>query len=125
MTNAHPLAIGLVGAGGFGEFCLDAFSAMPDAKIAAVVHPQADKARKAIKAGLPDGPFTGVPFLLKDLGCEAIDFGAACEQYRAAMVWGFYLWAITRRVEPPVIETFITRLGNAVARHESFALLGV
>ncbi len=45
-----------------------------DAQIAAVVHLQADKARKAIEAGLPDGPFTGVPFLLKDLGCEAIDF---------------------------------------------------
>lgn len=40
----------------------------------AVVLPQEDTARRAIAAGLPRGPFTGVPFLLKDLGCEAVDF---------------------------------------------------
>lgn len=58
-------------------------------------------------------------------GCETPDFEAARAQYRAAMVWGFYLWSFTRRVEPPVIEALMTRLGNAVARHESYALLGV
>ncbi len=42
--------------------------------INAVVLMQEDKARAAIRVGLPDGPFRGVPFLLKDLGCEAIDF---------------------------------------------------
>ena len=40
----------------------------------AVVLIQEDAARAAIKAGLPRGPFRGVPFLLKDLGCEAVDF---------------------------------------------------
>ena len=40
----------------------------------AVVLPQEDAARRAIAAGLPHGPFRGVPFLLKDLGCEAVDF---------------------------------------------------
>ena len=40
----------------------------------AVVLMQEDVARRSIAAGLPDGPFRGVPFLLKDLGCEAVDF---------------------------------------------------
>ena len=40
----------------------------------AVVLVQEDVARKAIAQGLPRGPFRGVPFLIKDLGCEATDF---------------------------------------------------
>jgi amidase len=49
-------------------------TAATDQQIAAVVYMQVDRARRAIAARLPDGPFTGVPFLIKDLGCEAIDF---------------------------------------------------
>lgn len=55
------------------DLALEAASATDEA-IAAVVHVQEGVARAAIAAGLPNGPFTGVPFLLKDLGGEAIDF---------------------------------------------------
>ncbi|GAA6202417.1 amidase [Aquicoccus sp. SU-CL01552] len=37
----------------------------------AVVMRREDVARQAIRDGLPEGPFRGVPFLLKDLGAEA------------------------------------------------------
>ncbi len=43
-------------------------------KLNAIVHAVPEKARTLIRDGLPDGPFTGVPFLLKDLGCEAIGY---------------------------------------------------
>ena len=35
--------------------------------INAIVHKQYDQARKAVAAGLPDGPLAGVPYLIKDL----------------------------------------------------------
>ena len=38
-----------------------------NAKVNAVTMPLYDYARQAIADGLPDGPFRGVPFLMKDL----------------------------------------------------------
>ncbi|MAL95533.1 MAG: amidase [Haliea sp.] len=37
-------------------------------KINCLVEKLYDRARASVRAGLPEGPFTGVPFLLKDLG---------------------------------------------------------
>lgn len=42
--------------------------------LTAVVILAEDVARRKIAEGLPDGPFRGVPFLLKDSGAEAIDY---------------------------------------------------
>lgn len=47
----------------------------------------------------------------------------AWAQYRVALVYGYYLWAITRKVDPAVTREFTTRLGTAVADADSFALL--
>lgn len=45
--------------------------------------------------------------------------------YRAHLPYGFYLWAITRAVDRPIIEHLTGRLGLAVAHHGSLDLLGV
>ncbi|HEY7628169.1 MAG TPA: amidase [Ilumatobacteraceae bacterium] len=43
-------------------------------EIGAIVHPQPERARRVIRNGIPDAPLSGVPFVIKDLGCEAVDF---------------------------------------------------
>ena len=62
---------------------------------------------------------------MRGLGAEMPDGEEAWAQYREAPAYGYYLWGITRRVDPPIIETFVPRLGLAVTRHDSFGLLGV
>lgn len=43
--------------------------------------------------------------------------------YRRGIVHGFLLWGITLRVAPPITTELLTRLGTAVADHDSFSLL--
>jgi aminoglycoside phosphotransferase (APT) family kinase protein len=63
--------------------------------------------------------------MVRRLGVATPDLETAQTQYRVAMAYGFYLWSITRRVDPPIINAFVDRLGKAVMRHESYRLLGV
>lgn len=49
----------------------------------------------------------------------------AREHYAVALAYGYYLWAVTTRVDPPVILMFVDRLGKAVMRHDTFRRLGV
>ncbi len=52
-----------------GDLCEEAIERIEriNPKINAVIHSMFDIARNAASGNLPDGPFTGVPFLLKDL----------------------------------------------------------
>jgi hypothetical protein len=63
--------------------------------------------------------------LARGHGLTMPDADAAWRQYREAVMYGFYMWGITRRVDPPIIVQFTDRLGRAVMRHDSHALLGV
>jgi amidase len=51
------------------EACIERIEAH-NPKLNAVVYKAYDEARKVAKGDLPDGPFRGVPFLIKDLGVQ-------------------------------------------------------
>lgn len=61
----------------------------------------------------------------RGLGVAIPSLEDARDHYRKALAYGYYLWAVTTRVDPPVILTFVDRLGKAVMRHETFRRLGV
>ncbi len=63
--------------------------------------------------------------LMRGSGQILPDEEQAWRQYREAVVYGYFLWAITRRVDPAITVQFVDRLGRAVMRHDSYALLGV
>jgi len=62
---------------------------------------------------------------VRALGGDVPDPEVAWTQYRTCIVYGYYLWSITRRVDPAIINVFVQRLGKAVTRHDSYQLLGV
>ena len=63
--------------------------------------------------------------MMRGHGMTVPDEEQAWQQYREGVTYGYYLWGITRRVDPPIIVQFVDRLGKAVMRHDSFGLLGV
>jgi hypothetical protein len=63
--------------------------------------------------------------IMRGLGHDMPAPEAAWREYRIAVVYGYYLWSITRRVDPAIINLFVNRLGSAVTRHDSLALLGI
>ncbi len=63
--------------------------------------------------------------VMRGQGCNVPGRDEAWQQYREAAIYGYYLWAITRKVDPPIINLFFNRLGSSAARHDSFGLLGI
>lgn len=53
------------------------------------------------------------------------DRAAAWEHYRAAVAYGYSMWAVARKNPRPIIDEFCLRLGTAVDDLECFAALGV
>lgn len=75
-----------------------------------------DVARRLIAEGLPHGPFRGVPFLLKDLGAEAIDFPSNN---------GSRLFANTRYAQDSAIYTRLKAAGLVTFGRTTAPELGV
>lgn len=55
------------------------------------------------------------------LGAPVADRPNALVDYGAAMLYGYYLWSITRRVQQDITHAFVERLGLAVNDHDSMA----
>ncbi len=56
---------------------------------------------------------------LKSAGVETPVWDAAWRGVRLGIVLGLYLWAITRRVDPPITTELLTRLGTAADDHDA------
>ena len=67
----QPVGIGLVGAGAFGEFCLAAFSEMPEVRIAAVADLDAARA-KTLASKYGATAYGSLDALLADAAVEAV-----------------------------------------------------
>lgn len=60
---------------------------------------------------------------LAALGGPRLTADDAWQRYRAAMIYGYFLWAITQRVDPAITEVFTHRLGTAIDDLDSFAVV--
>jgi aminoglycoside phosphotransferase (APT) family kinase protein len=57
-------------------------------------------------------------------GIEPPAWDDAWDEYRRGIVYGYYLWGITRLVAPDIIEELLHRLGSAALAHSSFDAVG-
>lgn len=57
-------------------------------------------------------------------GGPLIDAEEAWDNYRAAAIYGYYLWAVTQKVLPEVTHEFVRRLGTAMVDLDTMSLLG-
>ena len=56
-------------------------------------------------------------------GGEPPAWDEAWRSIRVGMIYGFFLWAITLKVAPPIRTAMLTRLGTAVADHDAYAAI--
>lgn len=80
-------------------------------KLNAVVLLQEERARAALKAGLPQGPFQGLPFLLKDLGCEAVDFPS----YNGSRLYGPLRYSQNSAIYDRIRATGVVTFGRTTS----------
>jgi hypothetical protein len=52
---------------------------------------------------------------------HAPTFDEARRSIALGMVYGFFLWAITLKVAPPITSVMLERLGSSVADHVAYA----
>ena len=57
-------------------------------------------------------------------GGEVPPWDEAWRSIGVGMLYGFFLWAITLKVAPPITTVMLERLGTAVADHAAFSSVG-
>jgi hypothetical protein len=62
---------------------------------------------------------------LSGAGVAAPSLDEAWLGVRRGIIYGFFLWGITLKVDPAVTTALLTRLGTAAADHDAFAAIGL
>jgi amidase len=87
-------------------------------KLDAVIRARFDQARAEARGDLPDGPFRGVPFLFKDLGCtvagEVTAFGLGPMRDQPIPVTSFLAQAFIEAGFIPLGRTNVPEMGTTV-----------
>jgi aminoglycoside phosphotransferase (APT) family kinase protein len=59
------------------------------------------------------------------LGAPVDDRTGAMDAYRRQLAYGYFLWSMTQYTDEAITTVTVRRLGQAVADHDAFGLLGV